>query len=656
MENNAIEEIKGKKFVLGKAGLWSIILILVIMIASLFASLIQNDFGNVDIDTVYFEARDNQIVAYDIYKPDSATVDDKAPLMIVIAGFQRSRETQGHVALEFARRGFVVINIDPYSQGDSSSSSAVQGSAIATVEGYGSFDLIDYIYDNDDVYPFVDKDKIGVTGHSAGGNAAYQAAVYFGKDSVNNGGVSKVNSVFISGYVLSIASDITYSKSNMGMDYALYDEGAFRNSINVDAPEGTSLSDVTWMVESHDFVNSGLVKAGLPTIGYGTQIEIGKIYGNPNLGNMRQVFNTETIHAFQPYSTEATGKIIRFFEIALDFTNTDISYSNQVWIYKEILTTISLVASLTMIVPIGSLLYRIPFFEKSKKDPIIITQKRTHKRLIVYIVVFIISASFAALTYLPSSQLTFILFPKASSSVNTWFFPQRMTNAVAIWAVMSGLFSALMFFLSHILFMRPKKGVYTKGLKNEVDLWGLKISLKDFGKTVLLGLSVVVIYFSTLMLVYGLFHVDYRFIFVMAARRVNLKSVIQLLMYFPLFFVFYFSNSIRVNGSQMHGKLHENVKLLLAGLMNISGLAIILLVQYIAFFNTGTIAFTELSDGTTQWLYVNILFTLLPVMFLMPFFNRWFYKLSGNSYLGPIIITAIFILLAISNSVAYIPN
>lgn len=634
------------------------ILAFVILVCSIFASLIQNDFGNVDIETVYFDARDNQTLAYDIYTPAGVSEDNKAPLIVVIAGFQRSRETQGHVALEFARRGFVVINIDPYSQGDSSSSSLVQGSAVASLEGYGSFDLINYIYTNDDVYPFIDKDRIGVTGHSAGGNAAYQAAVYFGKDAVNNGGVSKVHSIFISGYVLSIASDISFSKSNMGMDYALYDEGAFRNKVNTSAPEGYSKADMRWAIESHDFVNSGLVKAGIDPIGYGTEIEIAKIYGNPNLRNMRQVFNTETIHAFQPYSKEATGKIINFFEIAMDFRSESLSPNNQVWVYKEVLTTISLICSLAMIVPLATLLYQIPFFQKAKQEPIIKIEPRTKSRLLLYIVVFIVSAGFAALTYLPSSQLTFVFFPKASNSVNSWFFPQRMTNAVAVWAVLSGSFSALLFIISHISFKKNQNQKIKKLTinKEEIASWGVLINLKNLGKTLLLGLIVVFIYFGFLMIIYGVFHVDYRFIFVMAARKVNLKAVIQLLMYFPLFFVFYFSNSIRVNGSQMHGKLPESIKLVIAGFMNISGLAVILFIQYFVFYKTGTIAFTELSDGTTQWLYVNILFTLIPVIFLMPFFNRWFYKLSGNSYLGPIIICSIFIMMAISNSVAYIPN
>lgn len=642
---------------LGKAGVWTVILTLVIFTSSLFASLIQNDFGNVEIETVYFAARDDQTVAYDLYTPSTASIDNKAPLMIVIAGFQRSRETQGHVALEFARRGFVVINIDPYSQGDSSSSQGIQGRAIATMEGYGAFDIIDYVYDNDDIYPFVDKDLIGVTGHSAGGNAAYQAAVYFGKRAVDNNGVSKVHSIYISGYVLSINSSINFSKSNMGMDYALYDEGAFRNPLNLSAPEGYSKADMTWAVESHIFVNSGLEKQGLPLIPDDTQVEIGRIYGNPNLRNMRQVFNTPTIHAFQPYDTKATESNIAFFEVAMDFRNSEIRPDNQVWVTKEVFTTLSLIASLAMLVPVTTLLYRIPFFKDSKQEPIIDERKRSKGSIINYIVVFLITATFAALTYLPSAKLSFILFPEASQSVVTWFFPQRMTNAVAVWAVLSGTFAMFVFMVSRYisLMIQKKKSNIEISYKAEFKKWGVSIGWKNLGKTVLLGLAVVTIYFLLLMIVYSIFHVDYRFIFIMAARKLNSKVLIQILMYFPVFFIFYFSNSIRVNAGQMRGKVNEKVKLLIAGLTNIAGLSIILFMQYLAFVNTGTIAFTELPDGTTQWLYVNILFTLIPVMFLMPFFNRWFYKLSGNTFLGPIIICIIFVIMTLNNSVAYIP-
>jgi hypothetical protein len=632
-------------------------LTLTILVSSLFASLIQNDFGNVDIETVYFEARDDQVVAYDLFVPKTVTIDNKAPLIVVIAGFQRTRETQAHVALELARRGFVVINIDPYNSGDSTSSRGIQGRALATVEGYGAFDIIDHVYDHDDVYPFVDKDRIGVTGHSAGGNAAYQAAIHFGKRAVDNNGVSKVHSIYISGYVLSINSSINFSRSNMGMDYALYDEGAFRNPVNPSAPEGYNKADMGWAVESHTFVNSGLERQGLEPIDLGTEVEMGRIYGNPNLRSMRQVFNTPTIHAFQPYSNEANGKNISFFEIAMDFRHETLTSNDQVWQIKEVLTTISLIASLAMIVPIATLIYRIPFFKKAKDEPIIVTKKHSKGARIQLIVVFIVTATFAALTYLPSAKLTLTLFPEASRSVNTWFFPQRMTNAVMVWAVISGSFALLVFIVSKgiTMYVENKRTGQPVQVMSELKSWGVAPGWIKFFKTMLVAAMTITAYFLLLMIIYWIFRVDYRFIFIMAARKLNGKVLIQIMMYLPLFLIFYVSNSIRVNAGQMHGSVKESIKLLMAAFMNISGLLIILIIQYVSFIRTGTIAFTELPDGTTQWLYVNILFTLIPVMFLMPFFNRWFYKLSGNAYLGPVVIGFIFVMLAINNSVAYIP-
>jgi hypothetical protein len=642
---------------LGKAGYWTLILTLVIFISSLFASLIQNNWGQVDIKTVYFDARDDQVVAYDLFKPKSATIENKAPLIIVIAGFQRTKETQAHVALELARRGFVVINIDPYNSGESTSSRGVQGRAIATVEGYGAFDIIDYVYDNDDVYPFVDKSRIGVSGHSAGGNAAYQAAVHFGKRAVDNNNVSKVHSIYISGYVLSINSSINFALSNMGMDYALYDEGAFRNPANTSAPQGYNKADMTWAIESHTFVNSGLSVQGLALIGLDSQVEMGRIYGNPNLKTMRQVFNTETIHAFQPYSRLANERNINFFQVAMNFRDDTLRASDQVWQIKEVLTTISLIASFAMLVPMTSLIYRIPYFRDAKVLPIINTKKRSMAGKINFIVVFLITATFSAIMFLPSAKLTLTLFPEATRSVNTWFFPQRMTNAVMVWSFLSGIFAILVFVISKIIQLHIEKKKTQKDMdyKKEIQSWGIAPGYKVLFKTILVAMISIVLYFSLLMLIYTLFHVDYRFIFIMGVRRLNTKVLIQILMYFPIFFIFYFSNSIRVNAGQMHGKSKEWVKLLSSGVMNIIGLFLILSAQYIAFIRTGTIAFTELPDGTTQWLYVNILFTLIPVMFLLPLFNRWFYKLSGNAFLGPIIICFIFVMMALNNSVAYIP-
>ena len=60
------------------------------------------------------------------------------------------------------------------------------------------FALVDYVYDTANLN-YVDKSKIGVTGHSAGGLAAMRGAQYFGKLAIKNESKSKLHSVFISG-------------------------------------------------------------------------------------------------------------------------------------------------------------------------------------------------------------------------------------------------------------------------------------------------------------------------------------------------------------------------------------------------------------------------------------------------------------------------
>jgi fermentation-respiration switch protein FrsA (DUF1100 family) len=697
-----------------------------IFIGGLFGGLVQSDWGKVSVSGADFPTRDGQHVSADLYKPKSATFENKAPLIVVVAGFQRSKETQSGISLELARRGFVVINIDPYSQGDSSSSVGRESAAVASYEGYGAFDVIDYIYDSG-VLSYVDVTRIGITGHSAGGNAAYQAAIHFGKDAVNNGGVSKVHSAYISGYVISInKKDMkSFAKSNMGFDYALYDEGAFRNE-PVDAEGnllsaedgGTPVSDMTAAAEAHDFVNSVLTDE----IPYNTPVELGKIYGNPFTRTMRQVYNTATIHALQPYAGAANESLLNFFEVAMDMEYS-VPSGSHIWWLKEAFTTLALVGAFIFIVPFAVLLLKIPFFQSVKTDVPPPIKRRTVRKKIIFWTTFALSAAVAALTYIPMAGLSATIFPKATASVLTWAFPQRMNNAVMLWAVLNGIAGMIIFLACFFGTYFVKKGLHAwsksgagaeaaagdsapvlepapvadadgaagansfrgrlrvfgrkakaaarivGGKSKSVTLaalgtaapeplstesWGIKIKPLDLLKTFLLALSVTGGFYLLLHAVYALFHVDFRFLFVVSARTLNLKVFLQTLMYVPFFFIFYFANSIRVNGNMREDGQREWLSLLIAGFSNTAGLICILAIQYIAFGATGTVYWTETPE-MTHWLYINILFGLIPVMFVLPLFNRWFFRATGRSWLGPMVMSLIFISMMINNSVAYIP-
>ena len=143
-----------------------------ILLFSYLASLFLTSFGSVEVKSLRLDTQNGQYIIYDLYKPKTATKDSKAPFIAIIPGFQRSKEALSNIAIELSRRGYVIALIDPYAQGLSSSSFSRRA---ATKEGYGMFALVDYVYDTS-ILNYVDKGKIGVTGHSAGGLAAMRAA------------------------------------------------------------------------------------------------------------------------------------------------------------------------------------------------------------------------------------------------------------------------------------------------------------------------------------------------------------------------------------------------------------------------------------------------------------------------------------------------
>jgi hypothetical protein len=89
--------------------------------------------------------------------------------------------------------------------------------------------------------------------------------------------------------------------------------------------------------------------------------------------------------------------------------------------------------------------------------------------------------------------------------------------------------------------------------------------------------------------------------------------------------------------------------MLLGGVANSLGLVLIVVVQYVTFAATGTVYWT---DG---WLYVNLLFGVVPMMFVLPYFNRYFFRMTGKIYLGPMVTALIFVMILISNTVIYLP-
>jgi hypothetical protein len=601
-----------------------LILIAIVLVCGLVASRIQTSGGRVVITDIKIPTQNGQWVMGDLFKPRSATAENPAPLVVVVPGFQRSKEALANIAIELARRGIVVISIDPYAQGRSSSS---ESRLAATTEGYGMFAVVDYAASSENLN-YIDRNRIASTGHSAGGNAAIRGGNYFGKKAQLTGEPSKLHSVFVSGYVLTLREDVLKDvRSNIGVSYAFYDEGAYRNELKN--------GDMRFAPEALRVVNLGR-SSDLPAL---TEVELGRYYGELDNRTLRIVHNERILHPFQPYMAEATANQLEFFEkvFELDF---ELSSGNQVWYWKEILGAISLIAALVSLIPLSRILLEAPYFRPLVATvPPALPRPRGKGRMLFWSL-FVFAALVACFSYIPMAELSQKLFVDASSRQMTWFFPQRMNNAVMLWALLNGTLGFALFFGSYYF--------YGKHHGVRPEMWGATISGLQLFRTFMLALALYFYYFLLVFLVYFLFHVDYNFLF-MGVRVFRPDLLILLCMYAPLFFIFFLSNSLRVNGAMRAVGDPEWKSMLLAGIANSLGLFLIVLVQYITFAVTGTVYWT---DG---WLYVNLLFAVVPMMFVLPYFNRYFFRVTGRIYLGPMVTCLIFIMVLISNTVFYLP-
>ena len=102
-------------------------------------------------------------------------------------------------AIELARRGFVVLIVDREGHGNYENT----GDTGAMMATSGLYDSAKYLYNLD----YVDKDRIGISGHSMGG---YTTAMVLMQDNAENGGLGIVSAGLIQSWSTFLARAATF--------------------------------------------------------------------------------------------------------------------------------------------------------------------------------------------------------------------------------------------------------------------------------------------------------------------------------------------------------------------------------------------------------------------------------------------------------------
>ncbi len=615
-------------------------------------------------------ANDDVSFAVTEYRPKSASHTNLLPVVFVLPGFTRTKATMSQYAIELSRRGAVVFTIDPGSQGASTYGGWTYD-ADGNITGQVSYNdacdgldyLVQYVYNNTDDFTYIDRDRFGAIGHSAGGGDVSKLCVDYAGSTYAE---SIIKAAYISGYIKSSAANrFKNIRSNLALSYAYYDEGAFRYQDSNTAYEYVALK----FINDVNGADKNSYTSFTQDFDYGSFVD----------GTYRIIHHEMINHCFEMYDPVSIANTTNFFRRALAI-DTDIDDASQTWFGKEASNGLALVFAFIFIF---SLLFFvidfIPFlrrsgerrreeeqqikddYKKELKDGRLAAKKnKTFLDKVLFWTPMVLTAIIACLDYIPLARLTMDWFPDAAGNIYTYYFPARMMNAVFLWAIFNGAIG-LILWAGVPAIENLVRIIYSKvtGKENTAD-WsrfkGLKVNWRDL--LVSLGLAVVLFFtfYGLLQLMYITMHQDFRFTLI-SASPLQPRFLMTWLIYLAGFLVFYLSNSIRVNLSIGREGWSEWKVLLVGGIANSIGLVFILVINYFVYFKTGTVyyGYYSAADTSEMWLYVNMVFGLIPMMFLLPILNRIIYRKSGNVYLGAVLVCMIFIMMSLSASISFIP-
>ena len=548
------------------------------LVGGLVASLVQTDFGKVTVKDVRFAAPNGRMYSALLYIPKGVSVDKPAPGILAIHGYINSRETQDGFAIEFARRGYVVLALDQSGHGYS------EGPAFA--DGFGGIEGLRYLRTLD----IVDKTNIGLEGHSMGGWAVVVAAA-----------------TFPDGY-----KSMVLEGSSTGTYGAPDGTPTFPRNLAIVESQWDEFSALMWLTpKAVDAGKTDKMKAVFATT---SDIVIGQVYGDIAAGTARVLYQPKMVHPGDHISPVAIGHAVDWFQKTLTGGNTIPSMS-QTWYWKEIATLFALIGFFMFLVAAGGLLLYAPYFA-TLADPLPAAKGPVG---FGWWIAALLTVIIGPLTLFTFTTWEATLFPNASA-----LFPQNITSQVTFWAVLNGLITLVLFLIWHFFLVKKEN----RGTADEYGLtWNKKLNWGKIGKSFVLALSVVALGYSTLLLTDFFFKTDYRF-WVFAVKLLNLQQFTIVLKYIIPLFVYFFLASmalfaqIRRANLTIWQEMGANAALFVVGYMGL------LLFEYIPMWTNGLLL------NPAQPLWTIIAYQFVPILGLAAMLTTFFYRKTGRIYTG----------------------
>lgn len=599
-------------------------LIFTLVFTCLSAGILR-DWGGISISDVELTTSSGSTVVARVYKPDSATAETPAPTVILVHGLTVNKESYAQYGLELARRGFVVITPDMLNHGDSDITGAeIYLAPYFVNDAYGAYAAVRYAASLD----YVDKTQIGVSGHSAGGQAANNCV------RLDN---AEENPVISAIYLIS--SDPVYMDDDgnwaniygardFGVYYTRYDHVYFKG---LDA-NGAPMPAQQWLTS--ESAKSLFAFGQDPSAFEGSEVIPGHTYAGEVDGQQvfRRVTAAEEIHPKPQGGGNALAAVCDFFQDAFEAPHYIVGQDHH-FVILTVCNLLGLLGLLATCVFALGCLTRLKVFEslRETEETAVLRPAPDKKGKVWFWILTILNCVFA---FGSISAIFALGFGYCCSPI----WAQQPSNIYALWALANGVFMLITSFVSYALYGRKSGATMSN--------WGLKISLKNLLKSIVVALCACAVVFVTVFIANNLFHVDYHY-YLWGLKNIPLENLGVFFAYLPMYLVFGLAVSIAVN-SAYHckiGREPEWVNDLFFAAMNTIPALVITLVGFGLYAKTGVKPFIFGSNYTFTYTI-----NAIPVFPVAVVLIRRLFKRCNNPYIPGLIIGVLLCWLQVSCS------
>ena len=622
---------------------------------------IQTDHGNVTVSKGVISQEAGNMT-YKLYVPRTATRETPAPAVLLLHGYQNDHETCAAYAIELARRGIVVMALDEYGHGGTEigllqrgfvnhrvktifGEESVEDGTFTAASGPDRFKLMmnfsnlsffDPYYSKDDQggairdsscggveayallaeLPYVDSNRLGVSGHSMGTWSSWSvAAAYADTQIAPKATVLQCGELFRD----SVYDNEAISFNNVLLLQAKYDEFSYFRDYQNFVDDSVLHSQVR-----AEFLDCDPADAAWDTT-----------FGSFSDGTARRMELLETNHRLTTHDAAGLAVALDWFGSAFAM-QMPLSSNDQVAMTKEWLVFAAMLMAVGAMVALMEILLQLAFFEKIKQ-PLpprqgILPGKKWWKNAAVIMLL-------SGITYPFMTQLGHGLFP----------FPEgifRMTigDGFLCWYL---LLIVIMLLTTGLSVRRAKKAGISPW--NDLGFSGPenaeRIDWILCGKGALLAGAMLLLIYTLVAVCERAFMLDFRFIWPFF-KRFSLPRFGQFLVYFPFFALFFLLNNSKIfAGMRTEATYQKGAKGFFScwwrsAMLMVGGVFVIVLIEYIPFFMGigpgADLLFSSLFGGP----FMSILIVFVPQVLVFSLLCTYIYRRTGSVYTGAFTVAA----------------